>query len=59
MDTAIYLCYQALVRIILANHTAIKGSKMKRFARALRVSLNIHPNEKSSVWNTWPLWIEF
>jgi len=32
---------------------------MKRFARALRVTLNIHPNEKSSVWKTWPLWVEF
>ncbi|MGF6420099.1 hypothetical protein ABH900_003616 [Stenotrophomonas sp. AN71] len=32
---------------------------MKRFARALRVSLNIHPTEKSSVWTVWQIWVEF
>lgn len=32
---------------------------MSRLLRAARVSLNIHPNEASSLWRIWPVWIEF
>lgn len=34
-------------------------SNMARFMRAARVALNIHPNEPSSIWKTWPYWVEF
>jgi hypothetical protein len=32
---------------------------MARLLRAARVTLNIHPNEKSSLWRVWPYWVEF
>jgi hypothetical protein len=32
---------------------------MARLMRATRVALNIHPNEKSSLWKVWPYWVEF
>ena len=32
---------------------------MSRLIRATRVALNIHPNERSSLWRIWPLWVEF
>jgi|AraplaMF_Col_mLB_1032019.scaffolds.fasta_scaffold00128_46 hypothetical protein len=32
---------------------------MARLLRAARVAMNIHPNETSSLWKTWPLWVEF
>lgn len=32
---------------------------MARLMRAARVTLNIHPNEKSSLWRVWPYWVEF
>jgi hypothetical protein len=37
----------------------LKESDMAKFMRALRVSLNIHPNEPSSLWKHWDVWIEF
>lgn len=32
---------------------------MAKIFRAARVALNIHPNEPSSLWRTWPYWVEF
>jgi hypothetical protein len=32
---------------------------MAKLLRAARVALNIHPNEASSLWTHWLVWVEF
>lgn len=52
-------CYRPVLIASDPNSQIERSLNMARLLRAARVALNIHPNEPSSLWKVWAIWVEF